>query len=209
MELFLNAIVSGLLLGGFYAAVALGLAIAFGYLDIVNIAHPAFVIVGSYVTYMLDTELGLDPVLSGITLRAGLLRGRRGRLPRLLRQLRAHRAGIVERPRVLLWPDVHHRGPADHDLRRRLSSGRRPVHRLELAAGADHHAVAHARAVRRGAGDDGLRLPLPLAHLYRPGDSRRLAGSPGAAPDGRRSDQDQAGRLRPRRSPPPRSPARC
>ena len=43
MELLLNAIVSGLLLGGFYAAVALGLAIAFGQLDIVNIAHPAFV----------------------------------------------------------------------------------------------------------------------------------------------------------------------
>jgi branched-chain amino acid transport system permease protein len=66
MELFLNAIVSGLLLGGFYAAVTLGLAIAFGQLDIVNIAHPAFVIVGSYVAYMLNTEIGLDPVLSGI-----------------------------------------------------------------------------------------------------------------------------------------------
>ena len=66
MELFLNAIVSGLLLGGFYAAVALGLAIAFGQLDIVNIAHPAFVIVGSYVAYMVNSALGLDPVLIGL-----------------------------------------------------------------------------------------------------------------------------------------------
>jgi branched-chain amino acid transport system permease protein len=66
MELLLNAIVSGLLLGGFYAAVALGLAIAFGQLDIVNIAHPAFVIVGSYVAYMLNSGFGLDPVLSGL-----------------------------------------------------------------------------------------------------------------------------------------------
>ena len=66
MELFLNAIVSGLLLGGFYAAVALGLAIAFGQLDIVNIAHPAFVIVGSYVTYMVNDAIGLDPVLAGL-----------------------------------------------------------------------------------------------------------------------------------------------
>ena len=66
MELFLNAIVSGLLLGGFYAAVTLVLTIAFGQLDIVNIAHPAFVIVGSYFTYMLNTEIGIDPVLSGI-----------------------------------------------------------------------------------------------------------------------------------------------
>jgi branched-chain amino acid transport system permease protein len=66
MELFLNAVVSGLLLGGFYAAVALGLAIAFGQLDIVNIAHPAFVIVGSYVAYMVNSRIGLDPVLIGL-----------------------------------------------------------------------------------------------------------------------------------------------
>jgi branched-chain amino acid transport system permease protein len=66
MELFLNAVVSGLLLGGFYAAVALGLAIAFGQLDIVNIAHPAFVIVGSYVTFMVNSRFGLDPVLIGL-----------------------------------------------------------------------------------------------------------------------------------------------
>ena len=43
-DLLANAVVSGLLLGGFYAAVAIGLAIVFGQLDIVNIAHPAFVI---------------------------------------------------------------------------------------------------------------------------------------------------------------------
>ena len=66
MDLFLNAIVSGVLLGGFYAAVALGLAIAFGQLDIVNIAHPAFVIVGSYVTFMVNSRIGLDPVLIGL-----------------------------------------------------------------------------------------------------------------------------------------------
>ena len=66
MELFLNAVVSGLLLGGFYAAVALGLSIAFGQLDIVNIAHPAFVIVGSYVAFMVNSRIGLDPVLIGL-----------------------------------------------------------------------------------------------------------------------------------------------
>lgn len=66
MDLFLNAVVSGLLLGGFYAAVALGLAIAFGQLDIVNIAHPAFVIAGSYVAYMVNSAIGLDPVLIGL-----------------------------------------------------------------------------------------------------------------------------------------------
>ena len=66
LDLFANAIVAGVLLGGFYAAVAIGLAIAFGQLDIVNIAHPAFVIVGSYIAYIVNTHFGLDPVLTGV-----------------------------------------------------------------------------------------------------------------------------------------------
>jgi branched-chain amino acid transport system permease protein len=45
-SLLLNAIIAGLLLGGFYAAVTAGISISFGMLDIVNIAHPAFLIVG-------------------------------------------------------------------------------------------------------------------------------------------------------------------
>jgi len=65
-DLLANAVVAGLLLGGFYAAVALGLAIIFGQLDIVNIAHPAFVIVGAYTAYILNSKFGLDPVLVGV-----------------------------------------------------------------------------------------------------------------------------------------------
>jgi len=66
MDLFANAIVAGVLLGAFYAAVAVGLAITFGQLDIVNIAHPAFVIVGSYIAWILNSRYGLDPVLVGV-----------------------------------------------------------------------------------------------------------------------------------------------
>ena len=66
--LFLNAVVAGLLLGGFYTAVALGLSIAFGQLDIVNIAHPAFIIIGSYFAYLLGALHGFDPILTGIIL---------------------------------------------------------------------------------------------------------------------------------------------
>ena len=66
MDLFANAIVAGILLGAFYAAVAIGLAITFGQLDIVNIAHPAFVVVGSYITWILNSSYGLDAVLAGI-----------------------------------------------------------------------------------------------------------------------------------------------
>ena len=66
IDLFINAVASGLLLGGFYAAVALGLSIVFGRLDIVNIAHPAFVIIGSYVTFYINDNFGLDPIVVGL-----------------------------------------------------------------------------------------------------------------------------------------------
>lgn len=65
-DLLANAIVAGIMLGGFYAAVSLGLTIAFGQLDIVNIAHPAFVILGSFIAYMCNSNWGLDPILVGL-----------------------------------------------------------------------------------------------------------------------------------------------
>ncbi|HEX3500219.1 MAG TPA: branched-chain amino acid ABC transporter permease [Stellaceae bacterium] len=66
LDLLANAIVSGLLLGGFYAAVTVGLSISFGMLDIVNIAHPAFVLLGSFIAYGANAAWGLDPILAGI-----------------------------------------------------------------------------------------------------------------------------------------------
>jgi branched-chain amino acid transport system permease protein len=65
-DLLLNAIVSGLLLGGFYAAVSVGIAISFGLLDIVNIAHPAFILLGSYAAFIGNTVFGIDPILAAV-----------------------------------------------------------------------------------------------------------------------------------------------
>jgi branched-chain amino acid transport system permease protein len=67
-DLLGNALVSGLLLGGFYAAVTIGVSISFGMLDIVNIAHPAFIILGSYTAYIANSVFGFDPILSSIVL---------------------------------------------------------------------------------------------------------------------------------------------
>ena len=53
-DLLINAIVSGILIGGFYAAVTAGVSLSFGILDIVNIAHPAFIILGSYIAYIVN-----------------------------------------------------------------------------------------------------------------------------------------------------------
>jgi branched-chain amino acid transport system permease protein len=65
-DLLINAIVSGILIGGFYAAVTCGISISFGILDIVNIAHPAFIILGSYVAYIVNVTYGFDPILTAI-----------------------------------------------------------------------------------------------------------------------------------------------
>jgi branched-chain amino acid transport system permease protein len=65
-DLLINAVVAGLLLGGFYAAVTAGVSISFGMLDIVNIAHPGFIILGSYIAYFLSTSFGIDPIIASI-----------------------------------------------------------------------------------------------------------------------------------------------
>jgi len=66
MELLLNAITAGMLLGGFYAAVSLGISVTFGLLDVPNIAHPVFIIAGAYAAYAMNTAFALDPILAGL-----------------------------------------------------------------------------------------------------------------------------------------------
>src|SRR5665213_3785958 len=66
LDLLMNAVIAGLLLGGFYAAVSVGVAISFGMLDIANLAHPAFIILGSFIAYILNTTFGIDPIVAGV-----------------------------------------------------------------------------------------------------------------------------------------------
>ena len=66
-ELLIEAVLSGILLGCFYAAVSLGLSVAFGLLDVPHIAHPAFLILGAYGVYLLSLN-GADPLLAGALL---------------------------------------------------------------------------------------------------------------------------------------------
>jgi branched-chain amino acid transport system permease protein len=65
MQLLFEAVVAGVLLGCFYAAVSLGLAIAFGLLDVPHVAHPAFLVLGAYAAYLLGNH-GFDPLLAGL-----------------------------------------------------------------------------------------------------------------------------------------------
>src|ERR1700733_5886749 len=73
LDLFLNAVTAGLLLGGFYAAVSVGVAISFGMLDIGNLAHPAFIILGAFTAYILNSNFGIDPIVAGILVIPGFM----------------------------------------------------------------------------------------------------------------------------------------
>jgi branched-chain amino acid transport system permease protein len=66
-ELLLEAILFGVLLGCFYAAVSIGLSVSFGLLDVPHVAHPAIMVFGAYCTYLLGLY-GFDPIVAGIVL---------------------------------------------------------------------------------------------------------------------------------------------
>ena len=68
-------IVMGILLGGLYAVIALGLSLVFGVVKEMNVAHGDLVILGSYFGYAALTMIGMDPILSliiGIPILFGL-----------------------------------------------------------------------------------------------------------------------------------------
>jgi len=66
-DLLFEAVLFGVLLGCFYAAVSIGLSVSFGLLDVPHVAHPAIMVFGSYCTYLLGSY-GWDPILAGIAL---------------------------------------------------------------------------------------------------------------------------------------------
>src|SRR5574343_1772333 len=59
---WLELIASGLITGGIYALVALGLNLQYGLMRILNIAHGEFLMVGAFLTWMVQTSFGLSPL---------------------------------------------------------------------------------------------------------------------------------------------------
>src|SRR5919204_966557 len=64
MRLFLQSLLSGVLVGGVYALIGIGLTMIFGVMRIINFAHGDILMVGMYVTFFLFTLLHVDPFLS-------------------------------------------------------------------------------------------------------------------------------------------------
>jgi branched-chain amino acid transport system permease protein len=64
LETLAQAVVNGLLIGGIYALVSIGVTLIFGVVKIVNFAQGEFVMIGMYITFFLSAYFGIDPLLS-------------------------------------------------------------------------------------------------------------------------------------------------
>jgi branched-chain amino acid transport system permease protein len=64
MAVFLQSLISGILIGGVYALIGIGLTIIFGVMRVINFAHGDLLMVGMYITYFLFTLLHVDPFVS-------------------------------------------------------------------------------------------------------------------------------------------------
>jgi branched-chain amino acid transport system permease protein len=64
MTIILDVVISGLLLGGLYALIAMGLSLQYGVARVLNIAHGEFIMLGGLTTWTLYTALGINPLIS-------------------------------------------------------------------------------------------------------------------------------------------------
>lgn len=111
MEVFLQALVNGILLGGFYSLMGMGQNIIFGVMNIVNFCHGEMLMVGMYITYVLYTYFGVDPYVA-LPIVAVLMFG-------LGRADPVHSDHPFAQDQELYEPAVPHRrsGPAAHQRR--------------------------------------------------------------------------------------------
>jgi branched-chain amino acid transport system permease protein len=62
--MLLQILVNGVLMGGLYALMAIGMSLIWGVMDIINIAHGSFIMLGAFTTYWLFSFFGMDPFVS-------------------------------------------------------------------------------------------------------------------------------------------------
>jgi branched-chain amino acid transport system permease protein len=64
MEQFIQTAINGLMLGGFYGVMVLGFSVIWGVMGVINLAHGEFVMLGAYLAWLLNTQVGWDPFLT-------------------------------------------------------------------------------------------------------------------------------------------------
>jgi len=68
MDQFTQAMINGIMLGGFYAAMVLGFSIIWGVMGVINLAHGEFIMAGAYFTWMMNRQYGWEPFLALIVI---------------------------------------------------------------------------------------------------------------------------------------------
>ena len=178
VELLINAIIAGVLLGGFYVAVTVGVSISFGMLDIVNIAHPAFIILGSYLAYIMNSRMDVDPVLVGLLMLPVFyaLGASVYQVYYVSFEKRGQEAlsGLAFFFGILFITEV----APDPRVRRRLPLRRGRLYRADAALRLRRSALPPAGALRARARDAGRAAGLSVAHLHR---ARHHGGGAGPA----------------------------
>jgi len=62
--LYWQVLINGVLLGGLYACAAIGFSVIWGVMNLINLAHGSMIILGAYITYVINSATGLDPFLT-------------------------------------------------------------------------------------------------------------------------------------------------
>ena len=60
----LNVVIAGLLMGGIYSLIAVGFSLQYGVARVLNVSHGEFIMIGAFVTWLLYTVFGVNPLVS-------------------------------------------------------------------------------------------------------------------------------------------------
>ena len=92
--IFVNQILQGVLLGGYYALIACGLSFMFSVMRIINLAHGSLAVLAAYALFVLADRFGVSPFLGLVVVAAGDGADRRGRCSALVLE-RSARGGLL------------------------------------------------------------------------------------------------------------------
>ena len=179
-QTIIQSLASGLLMGLLYGLIAVGLALIFGLMDVVNFAHGEFLMIAMYVTLLPVRVLRDRPLAVGAAGGRGAVRVRRGGLS-VDRTLRHAGQGQCRHGADLLDLRPRHRHARPRAV---LLHAGLPQHSAVLARREDdlgrRRLPARAAARRRAGLDRGLRRALPLhpPHRFRPRARGHPRGSP-------------------------------